>query len=70
MKELPKIANDDGKKVVQLPFTKFTCIGASQPHDHPHVFLEMGSKQKITCPYCGTKYKFVDAIDYLSDLKD
>jgi redox-regulated HSP33 family molecular chaperone len=30
----------------------------------------MGSKQEITCPYCGTKYKFVDAIDYLSDLKD
>ena len=54
MSELPKIANDDGKKEIQITFTKFICIGASPPHDHPHVSLEMGKNKQIICPYCGT----------------
>ena len=54
MKDLPKIANDDGKKEIEITFTRFICIGASQPHDHPHVALEIGKNKQISCPYCGT----------------
>ena len=57
MNEIPKIANDKGEKIIELTFSRFTCIGASEPHDHPHVYLEMGEKNKIICPYCGTLYK-------------
>ena len=70
MSELPKIANDDGKKEIQITFTKFICIGASPPNDHPHISLEIGKNEQIICPYCGTIYKLVDAADYLDDLKE
>jgi uncharacterized Zn-finger protein len=37
---------------------EFECIGQSPPQDHPHVFLEMGDRDKILCPYCSTLYRF------------
>ena len=46
MEDLPKIANDDGKKEIEITFTRFICIGASQPHDHPHVALEIGKNKQ------------------------
>ena len=70
MNEIPKISNDKGEKIIELTFSRFTCIGASEPHDHPHVYLEMGEKNEIICPYCGTLYKLIDAIDYLESLKN
>jgi len=30
----------------------------------------MGKNKQIICPYCGTIYKLVDAVDYLDDLKE
>ena len=51
MKDLPKIANDDGKKEIEITFTRFVCIGASQPHDHPHVALEIGKNKQICLLY-------------------
>ncbi|MBS39377.1 MAG: zinc-finger domain-containing protein [Pseudomonadota bacterium] len=70
MKDLPKIANDDGKKEIEITFTRFICIGASQPHDHPHVALEIGKNKQISCPYCGTLFKLVDPVDYLDNLRE
>ena len=70
MKDLPKIANDDGKKEIEITFTRFVCIGASQPHDHPHVVLEIGKNKQISCPYCGTLFKLVDPVDYLDNLRE
>ena len=70
MKDLPKIANDDGKKEIEITFTRFICIGASQPHDHPHVALEIGENKQISCPYCGTLFKLVDPVDYLDNLRE
>ena len=49
--------------LLEITFSKFICIGASQPHDHPHVALEIGNKNQIYCPYCGTLYKLVNAVD-------
>jgi uncharacterized Zn-finger protein len=37
---------------------EFECTGASAPHDHPHVYLDMGGEDEIICPYCSTRYRF------------
>ena len=29
-------------------------MGATPPHDHPHVYLDMGHEAHIVCPYCST----------------
>ena len=31
-------------------------MGARPPHDHPHVYLDMGADSQILCPYCSTLY--------------
>jgi hypothetical protein len=31
-------------------------MGARPPHDHPHVYLDMGADGQILCPYCSTLY--------------
>jgi hypothetical protein len=33
-------------------------MGARPPHDHPHVFLDMGADGQLLCPYCSTLYVF------------
>ncbi len=58
MEKLPKITNDEGKKRIELPYKKFNCLGASPPHDHPHIYLDMGEKKDIICPYCGTNFEY------------
>ena len=35
---------------------EFQCMGARPPHDHPHVYLDMGAEGQILCPYCSTLY--------------
>ena len=56
--QIPKITNDGGKKTLTIKYKKFNCLGAKPPHDHPHTFLDIGSKLEIICPYCGTLYKY------------
>ena len=54
------MTNDDGKKIISINFKKFNCLGARPPHDHPHTYLDIGRKEEIVCPYCGTLYKYKD----------
>ena len=37
---------------------EFKCIGESPPQDHPHIYIDMGQKDTILCPYCGTRFRF------------
>ena len=32
------------------------CDGGDGPLGHPRVFLNMGDKPEIDCPYCGRRY--------------
>ena len=50
--------NDKGVKEIEIGVKEFMCCGASSPHDHPHVFLDMGSDSDIICPYCSTHFKY------------
>lgn len=48
--------NDIGVAEIKIGVSRFMCCGASEPHDHPHVFLDMGTDTQIVCPYCSTLY--------------
>lgn len=48
--------NDAGVAEIKIGVSKFMCCGASEPHDHPHVFLDMGTEDHIVCPYCSTLF--------------
>lgn len=50
--------NDLGVETIEIGVKSFQCCGASQPFDHPHVFLQMGDDTKIVCPYCSTLYAY------------
>ncbi len=52
------LQNNQGAKTIQLGIKAFSCIGASEPHDHPHIYLDMGKDENIICPYCSTVYEY------------
>lgn len=53
---IPHFKNDAGVARIEIGVREFMCCGASEPHDHPHVFLDMGDGSQIVCPYCSTLY--------------
>ncbi|MCB1387435.1 MAG: zinc-finger domain-containing protein [Nitratireductor sp.] len=53
---IPHFKNDDGVDKIAIGVKEFMCCGASEPHDHPHVFLDMGEDGQIVCPYCSTLF--------------
>lgn len=60
---IPHFHNDIGVPIVHIGAREFKCIGALPPHDHPHVYLDMGEADEIVCPYCSTLYRFDPALD-------
>lgn len=50
--------NDLGVHEIKIGTKEFMCCGASDPHDHPHVYLDMGSENEIVCPYCSTLFRY------------
>ncbi len=55
---IPHFQNDSGVPVIVIGAREFMCTGASQPFDHPHVFLDMGDDNEKVCPYCSTLYRY------------
>jgi uncharacterized Zn-finger protein len=53
---IPHFANDHGVEKIGVGVKEFQCMGARPPHDHPHVYLDMGADNQILCPYCSTLY--------------
>lgn len=53
-----KFKNNLGLKELGIGIQEFKCVGASPPHDHPHVYLNMGGADFIFCPYCNTKFAY------------
>ena len=53
-----KFRNDHGVSEIRVGVKEFECIGASPPHDHPHIYLEMSDDNMILCPYCATLFRF------------
>jgi uncharacterized Zn-finger protein len=55
---LAKFKNDKGVPEICIGVKEFECVGASPPHDHPHIYLEMGVADMILCPYYGTLFRY------------
>lgn len=56
--QLPVFSNPIGERSIEIGVRAFDCIGLRPPHDHPHVYLNMGDQADIQCPYCSTRYRF------------
>ena len=54
----PPFQNDAGHAVIAIGVKEFKCMGARPPFDHPHVFLDMGGDDDMTCPYCSTLFVY------------
>jgi uncharacterized Zn-finger protein len=54
----PKFQNDRAVSEIRIGTREFKCIGVTPPHDHPHVYIDMGDDVTIICPYCATRYRF------------
>ena len=50
--------NDPGVPVIEIGAREFMCVGAMPPHDHPHIFCDMGDDTEFICAYCSTLYRF------------
>ncbi|MCU0831107.1 MAG: zinc-finger domain-containing protein [Rhizobiaceae bacterium] len=59
---VPHFHNTAGHAVIEIGVKEFMCIGALDPFDHPHVFLDMGADTEIVCPYCSTLYRYNPAL--------
>jgi uncharacterized Zn-finger protein len=59
---VPHFQNDAGHAVIAIGVKEFKCVGARPPFDHPHVFLDMGGADELTCPYCSTLFRFDPAL--------
>ena len=57
-----KFKNDQGVPEIRIGVKEFKCAGASAPHDHPHVYLDMGAAGTILCPYCATLFRYDDRL--------
>ena len=60
---VPHLANDQGAEKIYIGVREFQCMGARPPHDHPHVYLDMGADSQILCPYCSTLYVFAASLE-------
>jgi uncharacterized Zn-finger protein len=54
----PHFVNDVGSENIRIGVTKFKCMGATPPYDHPHVYLDMSAEGTVVCPYCSTLYVY------------
>ncbi|MFN0219949.1 MAG: zinc-finger domain-containing protein [Hyphomicrobium sp.] len=55
---IPHFANDSGAERIFIGVKEFKCMGARDPFDHPHVYLDMGQDGQVLCPYCSTLYVY------------
>lgn len=50
--------NDEGVAEIEISVRQFRCMGATPPHGHPLITLDMGQRDTISCPYCATRFTF------------
>ena len=53
-----KLRNDHAVPEISIGVKEFVCIGVSPPHDHPHIYLDMGDEDTTICPYCANLFRF------------
>ena len=48
----PEIKKDKYREIEYTNSKKLSCNGLDGPLGHPKVYLDMGDKNQIICPYC------------------
>ena len=48
----PEIKKDKHREIEYTNSEKLSCNGLDGPLGHPKVYLDMGDKNQIICPYC------------------
>ena len=48
----PEIKKDKHREIEYTNLKKLSCNGLDGPSGHPKVYLDMGDKNQIICPYC------------------
>ena len=43
-------------ETIEVESTQVACDGGDGPFGHPRVFLNMGDKKQVDCPYCGRRF--------------
>ncbi|MEH6528230.1 MAG: zinc-finger domain-containing protein [Sneathiella sp.] len=43
-------------ETIEVENSKIACDGGKGALGHPRVFLNMGDKGQVECPYCGRNY--------------
>ncbi|TNE40309.1 MAG: zinc-finger domain-containing protein [Alphaproteobacteria bacterium] len=43
-------------ETIEVESSKVACDGGKGPLGHPRVYLNMGDKGRVECPYCGREY--------------
>lgn len=54
-------------ETIEVTSRVVACDGGSVALGHPRVYLNMGEKHEIDCPYCGRRYKLkagAEAVDH------
>ncbi|MEE9375280.1 MAG: zinc-finger domain-containing protein [Rhizobiaceae bacterium] len=54
---VPHFHNNIGVPTISIGVKQFMCVGAINPYDHPHIYLDMGREREKICPYCSTLFK-------------
>ena len=47
-------------EIVEVEDVKVVCDGGAGALGHPRVFLNMGERREIDCPYCGRRFILKD----------
>jgi uncharacterized Zn-finger protein len=59
---VPHFVNDKGFDRIKIGVKEFQCMGATPPFDHPHIYLDMGNRAELVCPYCSTLFHYDPAL--------
>jgi uncharacterized Zn-finger protein len=46
----------DVPEIIEVDATRIACDGGGGALGHPRVFLEMGDKNFVECPYCDRRF--------------
>ena len=47
-------------EIVEVNKPKVVCEGEGGALGHPRIYLNMGDKQEIDCPYCGRRFRLME----------
>ena len=57
--EPPVIKDELNSDIELVKSKKVICDGGGGTLGHPRVYLEMGDKNEIVCPYCSKLFKII-----------